>query len=490
MTEWSSSSSSPSTSRGLQHQPPADAGPESPALRLLRLNWQTTQRRDAGGSVLLPASFVAEQGNLVRIVDVRDAEELTGALGHIPQVTHVPLARLGEVPGALHQDTFIVLVSSSGERAAVGARFLEAVGMTRVAAMEGGMTAWKALGYTTLRTPTTFRRELFALAPGIGRDGRPLPLATDAARGPLSLTEVERHTGESTSVRWVKLAAFLLHGKRSCVDGRDDHGVIGTPGGDAGELLLGLAAAERVRGRPFEARDVLRLLEHHIDTFGRFYMHSDTHAMNRMIIDGFRKDDRIIPHLGSMFAAEEWRRWMLKPPAAVREALLSHLTRPENIGCGHLKFAMTANDDYGVRRELAEHFLRAFHTLRWAGAPEFEFVVLGGDHVEGAVANVVVKGDLHSYTRVPLVSPMVAGRQMFVNHPQVTAFLRREQAAHLVECGAVAPADADRLVETLTTLGPQQAGATLGRLARGLPVFELTFEPGAAPQVRQLGTVG
>jgi rhodanese-related sulfurtransferase len=441
--------------------------------------------------MVLPATFVAEQGRLVRILDVRDEDELQGALGHIPQVTHVPLHRLGTVPDILGPDTFVVVVSGTGERASIAARLLSALGLQHVAAMEGGMTAWKALGYTTRRTPTTYRRELFALAPGVGRDGRPLaPTEAETPRGPLSLARIEQHLGDSTSVRWVKLAAFLLHGKRSCVDGRDDHGVIGTPGGDAGELLLGLAAAERVRGRAFDEREVVRLLEHHIDTFGRFYMHSDTHAMNRLIVDGFRKDDRVVPHLGSISAAEEWRRWLAKPPAAARAAVLGHLTRPENIGCGHLKFAMTAHDDYGVRAELAVHFLRAFHSLRWAGAPEFEFVVLGGDHVEGAVANVVVPGELHSYTRVPLVSPMVDGQQMFVNHPQVTAFLRREQAANLAEADAVAPADVARLADTIVDLGNQQAGATLGRLARGLPVFELTFAHDVEPTVRQQGAVG
>jgi rhodanese-related sulfurtransferase len=480
--------SSPAAAASSSPSSPAVDPGEPAALRLLRINWATTQRRDAGGAMVLPATFVAEQGRLVRILDVRDADELTGALGHIPQVTHVPLARLGDVPGVLPPDTFVVVVSNTGERASVGARLLLALGMKRVAAMEGGMTAWKSLGYTTLRTPTTFRRELFALAPGMGRDGRPLS-TTEAPRGPLSLAQIEQHLGDSTSVRWVKLAAFLLHGKRSCVDGRDDHGVIGTPGGDAGELLLGLAAAERLRGRALEQADVLRLLEHHIDTFGRFYMHSDTHAMNRLIVDGLRKDDRVVPHLGTVFAAEEWRAWLAKPPPAAREAVLFHLTRPTNIGCGHLKFAMTAGDDYGVRPELAEHFLRAFHTLRWAGAPEFEFVILGGDHVEGAVANVVVPGALRSYTRVPLVSPMVAGQQMFVNHPQVTSFLRREQAAHLAEADVVAAADTAALADAIEALGQRQAGQTLGRLARGLPLFELTFAPGSAPVVRQTGVV-
>jgi rhodanese-related sulfurtransferase len=460
---------------------------ESPALRLLRLSWQQAARRDPSGSTTLPATFVAEQGQLVRILDVRDEDELTGPLGHIPQVTHVPLARLGTVPEVLARDTFVVVVSGRGERAAVAARYLESLGMGRVAALEGGMTAWKALGFTTVRTTTTYRRTLVVLAPGMGRDGRPLPVV--ATKGALTVEQVQEHIGDGTSVRWMKLAAFLLHGKRSCVDGRDDHGVIGTPGGDAGELLLGLAAAERVRGRPFTRADVVRLLEQHIDTFGRFYMHSDTHAMNRLIVDGFRKDDRIVPFLGSVFEPAEWRAWMAKPPPAVRGHLLEHLCRPENIGCGHLRFAMSDESAYGVRGELARMFLAAVHELRWAGTPEIDLVVLGGDHVEGAVASVVVDGDLHSYTRVPLVSPMVAGTQMFVNHPQVTTFLRREQAAQLTEVGAVSPGDEAALGEAITTLGAQQAGATLHRLARDLPVFELRFDRDGVARAHHAGVV-
>jgi rhodanese-related sulfurtransferase len=464
---------------------------EHPAARMLRLNWQSALRRDAAGAAILPTTFVAEQGQLVRILDVRDADELTGPLGHIPQVTHVPLARLGEVPSVLNADTFVVLVSARGDRAAVAARFLASLGMKRVAAMEGGMTAWKALGYTTLRTPSTYRRELFVLAPGMGRDGRPLHV-DDAhkASGPLSRDELDEHIGDSTAVRWVKLAAFLLHGKRSCIDGRDDHGVIGAPGGDAGEMLLGLAAAERVRGRPFEAREVLHLLERHVDTFGRFYMHTDIDAMNRLIKDGLRKDDRVIPHLHGVFEPQEWRTWIHRPPPAARAALLSHLSRPEHVGCGHLRFAMTDEAAYGVRSGLAQAFLEAFHTLRWAGAPELEFVVLGGDHLEAAVVNVVVDGELHTYSRIPLVSPTVAGRQMFVNHPQVTAFLRREQAASLVEAGVVAPREARALADTLDALGVQQATSTLQRLARGLPVFEVRFAHEGAPVVRAAGSVG
>jgi len=41
----------------------------------------------------------------------------------------------------LRPDTFVIVVSNTGERASVGAWLLGALGMGRVAALEGGMTA-------------------------------------------------------------------------------------------------------------------------------------------------------------------------------------------------------------------------------------------------------------------------------------------------------------------------------------------------------------
>lgn len=460
-------------------------GTESIALRLVKVAFSAATKRDAGGVPRLPAELVAEQGQLVRILDVREESELIGPLGHIPAVTHIPLAKIGDVPTVLDRGTCVVVVSNQGGRAGIAARLLEELGMKRVAAMDGGMAAWKRLGFTTRRDPDSYRKVLRALPPGMGRDGRPLVAVQKGTM--LSATQIGEHVGDPTTVRWVKLAAFLLHGKRSCVDGRDDQGVIGTPGGDAGELLLALAAAERLQGHEIDAVAVERVLMRHIDTFGRFYMHSDTIAMNHLIIDGFRKDARIAPVVNNIDKPEDWRAWLRHPPMAVREAVLEHLVKPEAMGCGHLRFAMTVAE-YAVRPGLAQAFLAAFHRLRWAGAPELDWVVLGGEHLEGAVANVVVEGGLHSYTRVPLVSPNVAGVQMFVNHPQVTSFMRRELASFLCEVGAVDTRES-ALMLAIDELGSAQAGQTLSRLAPGLPLFEIRFDVDGQPKVTQAGAI-
>jgi rhodanese-related sulfurtransferase len=446
-------------------------------------------RRDAAGTPFVSAEFLAEQGQHVRILDVREPAELGGPLGHIPAVTSVPLKTLGEVPAVLSADTLLVLVAGDSQLAGVGARYLEALGMGWVAALEGGMEAWKKLGFTTSREPTSVRTTLRPLPPGVGRNGRPLVAAQKGQH--LSPQQIVDHVGDPGSVRWVKLAAFLLHGKRSCVDGRDDKGVIGTPGGDAGELILALAAVEALTGQALSEAQVAAVFEAHLDTFGRFYMHSDTHAMNHLIVEQLRKDPRITPFLTKVFEPTEWRAFYANPPQEVREALLEHLAQPAAMGCGHLRFVMT-DPHYRVRPELVRSFLRAFHQARWAGSPEVEWVVLGGDHVEGAVLLVQVEGDLHAFTRIPLVSPQVDGLQLFVSHPQVTAYLRRETASFLVRCGLV-PADQEgALLDALQALGDQHLGATLARLAAGLPLYRLTFcdRADVAPRLDVVGAVG
>lgn len=87
------------------------------------------------------------------LLDVRDAEELVGELGHIPGVVNIPVTelapRLGEVEHLRNQD--IVTVCKSGGRAHTAAQLLMQAGFPRVRVMVGGMTAWKNAGYPTAR---------------------------------------------------------------------------------------------------------------------------------------------------------------------------------------------------------------------------------------------------------------------------------------------------------------------------------------------------
>jgi len=97
-----------------------------------------------------PAAVDARRGK-TRIVDVREPDEFTGDLGHIPEAELVPLGRLGAVARAWPKDAELVVVCRSGGRSARAAAELTRAGFTRVHNMLGGMLRWRHEGRTVAR---------------------------------------------------------------------------------------------------------------------------------------------------------------------------------------------------------------------------------------------------------------------------------------------------------------------------------------------------
>ena len=131
-----------------------------------------------------------------------------------------------------------------------------------------------------------------------------------------------------------------------------------------------------------------------------------------------------------------------------------------------------------MRRALVESFLRTFLTLRWEGVDENEIAVLPGGHAEGAVVNITLQDGADAFSRIPLVSPMAEGSQMFINHPQVSEFLRDQLVRFLARQRDLAPLGAGgrgELLDALGALGATQISRTLSTLAAGLPIYEATF---------------
>jgi rhodanese-related sulfurtransferase len=439
------------------------------AVRLFRVNWIAALDRSPSGAPLLDPAFVAGAGRGVRLVDIRTPAEVTGATGFIPGSDFVPVADFNDdVIAGLGRDEPLVLIAQGDERSMAIAHRLEARGLRMVAALRGGVLAWRAQGFATSRDRRILERR--------GRL-RALSSPPEPTTRHLDLDEVRAHIGDPFAVRMMKLAALLLHGRLSCVDGRDDTGVIGTPGGDGGEFMLALAALERVTGQHLDDHALERLLRRRLDTFGRFYIHSDVSAGNAFV-KALRADRRFDDALKGVWHSHEWRRFLVQPPPALREALLDVWVQPGHVGCGHLRLQWQHAVDYGTRGVLVEQFLRRFLSLRWQGALEAEYVTLGGGHKEGAVLNVVVDGGLHGFSTIPLVSPSTGSQQMFVNHPQVAAWLRRELVEFLALQDDVVDLRAGRreaLLAKVERLGQQQLLATLQRLAPGLPIYTVTF---------------
>ena len=449
-----------------------------PAKRLLQISWNMGLERSASGVPTLLPEFVAEQGRSVRLFDLRSDEELLGFLGHIPGVVRITPAQLHLLAQVFPHDTPIVMISGKGERAGKAALYLEMLGMHYAASMHGGMQEWKRMGFAVSRHPRVLTRVFSVDNPEVGREILNEMQTRTKAGEKLKGTDVEQHLGDPANVRWIRLASLLTYGKRSCVDGRDDKGVIGMPGGDAGEFLLSLAAIEQVTGKQIDVKKLPALLYNYIDTFGRFYMHSDTDCANAMI-KSMRQDSRLASNIPMMERAEEWRAYFSSPPPELREAILEHLIRPEHIGCGHIRLMMLHEDKYKVRRELVEHFLRAFHHLRWEGVTDIDFVILGGSHDEGAVVNVHVAEKVEPFTKLPLISPSCGHGQMFINHPEVSAYMRHQTALFMMRQKSFLPIEdqhQEAYLAAIQKLAGDQTMATLGALAKNLPLYEVCFQ--------------
>lgn len=77
------------------------------------------------------------------IIDVRNAEEYSGELGHIPNSRLIPLNQLAEESGKLEDlGQPIVLVCRAGVRSVTAAAILTGLGFTNVRDLEGGMVNW------------------------------------------------------------------------------------------------------------------------------------------------------------------------------------------------------------------------------------------------------------------------------------------------------------------------------------------------------------
>ena len=402
----------------------------------------------------------------VRIIDVREPEELAGPLGVIDGAESIPKRHALIEAHAWQRDAPVVFVCRSGRRSGAVAKALAAQGFSHVSSMTGGMIAWNERG-------------LPVGAPRL-RETPPQPAVSTSMRE-VTRADVVRHVADVDQVRWTKAATLMLHGSQACVDGRDAHAIVGTPGGDAGELILALASVESITGRPLSDTDVERLFDAYLEAFGHFYLHTDGHAL-ASLLDAVAADhpETEIPDADDRGKALAFVR---NPPVELRASLEQHLVEPNAVGCGHLRLMLREPERYEVRPGLTAAVLRMFFRRLWARDPAPEYVVLEGGHAESAVVSVGLDvQEVHAYTRIPLLSPRIEDTEVFVSHPQVARFIRRENVAFLLEelplLGELG-VDGQTFYETLDRLAARQLAATLEALAPELPHYRVEFSKDA-----------
>lgn len=81
----------------------------------------------------------------VKLIDVRQAEEFIGELGHIPNSELMVLDTLPEKIAAVPKDTTVVFICRSGARSARATAFAQTIGFQSVFNLRGGMLLWNDL---------------------------------------------------------------------------------------------------------------------------------------------------------------------------------------------------------------------------------------------------------------------------------------------------------------------------------------------------------
>jgi glyoxylase-like metal-dependent hydrolase (beta-lactamase superfamily II)/rhodanese-related sulfurtransferase len=120
--------------------------PANEAAALTTQNWAPLTYTFAGIWELAPQAL-EEAGPQVQIVDVREPEEFTGALGHIRGAKLIPLGQLAQRTGELDRSRPVVSVCRAGGRSAQAVVILQKAGLDKVANLAGGMLRWRANGH-------------------------------------------------------------------------------------------------------------------------------------------------------------------------------------------------------------------------------------------------------------------------------------------------------------------------------------------------------
>ena len=91
----------------------------------------------------LQPEWLAENAGRVQVVDVREAEEFDGALGHIQGARLITLGSLKNNLSEINKEKPVVVVCRSGARSAQATVILRGAGYTKVANLAGGMLRWR-----------------------------------------------------------------------------------------------------------------------------------------------------------------------------------------------------------------------------------------------------------------------------------------------------------------------------------------------------------
>lgn len=280
------------------------------------------------------------------------------------------------------------------------------------------------------------------------------------------------------NLNWTTIAEIESAGKLSCIDGRHTNCVVGAPGGNIGEFILILSAAEHLTNIEFTSNQLEQLLVNYASTFGQFYMHTDTHAV-REVLQTISNDSELA-HWANDYQgdADSFFTDISTLDKAKADLLIPYLLMPQHIGCGHIKLLATHPDQYQVRPQLVTQIIKSFFRLMWLGNKRMHWEMLDGDHHEKQVVVIDHEQDLESESVVPFACHS-DNEQQFVHHSAARRFFHKRDAMFIRNFMSYLDLASPSLVDFIREIEKQadlQLNHTLNALAKDLPVIRMVVE--------------
>jgi phage shock protein E len=96
------------------------------------------------------AKKMIDEGS-VKILDVRTPEEFKG--GHLKGAVLIPVSEINQRVGEISslKDSNLLVYCHSGGRSSSASQILRAQGFTKIHNLQGGVTAWSAMGYLLVK---------------------------------------------------------------------------------------------------------------------------------------------------------------------------------------------------------------------------------------------------------------------------------------------------------------------------------------------------
>lgn len=248
-----------------------------------------------------------------------------------------------------------------------------------------------------------------------------IKLSQESEGSGTSYQTMQEYLSSNTNYTYAK----ITHSSFRCLDGRIQDEILGTPGGDAGEFILGLLEYQDLLETSFNETYVFDVLQEYLRCMetNLFYMCTDQTA---------------IDHAQKELALSELD--IYSPDESIQDELLDALTEPENIGDTHIRLLVGKPEMYSINSTLVKYFIRSYYKTLWDSNNTYSeslyLDVLQDSHKETAFLEVKVNDECINELVAPLVAPSndtFEGVSLLINHVNAVIVRRAQIAAFIAE---------------------------------------------------------